>query len=132
MIKQKLLNELKKSFAPFTKLKVACVLQTKLGEYYGHNYEKNDFTFLHAEQNAVIEMKNNNDSSGIKLVHIAGEGQHKIKRIAPCNECYEALEPFLNKKSKLISTNKNQSNVSSLPFWRDLSHRNTIARCLRS
>jgi cytidine deaminase len=101
-IAQELLSEAKEANAPVTRFRVACIIETKRGRYYGHNNETRSCVFRHAEENAIASMKRAGDSTAITKIYMGGTGGMKIKQIAPCNECYVAMSPFMSNEFKLI------------------------------
>lgn len=102
-LKLKLESLLDEAEAPISNLKVACIIRTQEGEYYGKNHEwASPQYFAHAEERALFQMKQYGDFSGIRAVHIGGRGQVKKSQISPCDNCFYILTPFLSEDSKLV------------------------------
>ena len=98
-LKELLKQELIQSYAPKTKIKVACALKTSEGILVGHNVETD--TFVHAEEMALNHIT---ELSTIQVyeVHLAGSGQRKIKHISPCSSCYEKLLQVVSDETSLL------------------------------
>jgi cytidine deaminase len=99
--RQTLFSELGRAEAPVTARRVAALLLSHDGkEYLGHNDESNGPPFFHAERQALTAAGDIADKS-ISRVIMAGSGQPKMKWIAPCYNCYSALDPHLSDTAQI-------------------------------
>jgi hypothetical protein len=67
--------------------------------YSDHNYEYSSNRIQHAEVGALAKVPANEK---IEAIFITGQGQKKIRKVAPCFDCYEALLPRLSHDYRLV------------------------------
>lgn len=108
-MKKKLENLLKKSYSPYSKVKVAAIVISKNNDkFYGVNIENAAFpSTICAERNAIFNSVTNGlKPREIKEIHIMSNVNKNP--LFPCGGCIQVMLEFCNKKSKILIYFKNE------------------------
>lgn len=96
---EKLKENLKKSYSPYSKFRVSSCLVTKKGkEYYGVNIENNSYgASVCAERVAILKaISEGEDPINFKEIHVLGD-----YKAMPCFLCRQTFAEFFDKNVKI-------------------------------
>jgi len=117
-----LIDELRGVSAPYSDRAVTCVLESDGKKYLGTNIEQSVRPrFIHAERVALASMQSEKIWQIGRIV-MGGLGQSKMKEIAPCYSCFEALKPFLAEDVELVLFEPNDFHQISVVPAPELAH----------
>ena len=104
-MKEKLLELLKNSYAPYSGVHFACIVETKSGNFYkGVNIENASFGgTICAERNAINNAISNGDKDFTALYLMCD----KEEIMYPCNLCKQTFLEFFDKNVIFNIMNKN-------------------------
>lgn len=96
----KLTELLKKSYSPYSKFKVACIVVDENGNhYYGVNVENISFgATICAERSAITNMITNGGKE-IKELYVMTSSE---KFVPPCGICLQFISEFMSPKSSVF------------------------------
>lgn len=118
-----LIQELEFAQAKITGYFLSCVIVTDKGIYSGSNKEHDDpdFTFEHAEINALNKCLQVEKTPHIQKVFLCGKGKvKKLKHYAPCVYCCEKLEPYSLPETQVILVDLLQDNSQTIFSFSEL------------
>lgn len=95
-MKEKLLELIKNSYAPYSNVHFACIVETKNGNFYsGVNIENASYGgTICAERNAINNAVSNGEKDFVAL-YLMTDLEHLAY---PCNLCKQTFLEFFNKK----------------------------------
>lgn len=109
-MKEELIKLLEKSYAPYSKFNVACIIETKDGKYIpGVNVENASYgATICAERNAITTAITMGYTKGqFKRLYVMVSGN---KLSTPCFMCRQVITEFFDKDSEIILMDKQGNN----------------------
>lgn len=96
----KALDQLSKSYSPYSKFKVAAVLETESGELYtGVNIENASYSATNCAERTAFFSAINDGHRRFKSITIVGSSGEYI---APCGICRQVMVEFCDEDFKII------------------------------
>ena len=114
-----LIQELEFAQAEVTGYFLSCVIVTDKGVYSGSNreHEDSDFTFEHAEVNALNKCLQAEKTPHIQKVFLCGKGKvKKLKHYAPCAYCCEKLVTYCLSETQVVLVDLAQDTQTVFSF----------------
>ncbi len=109
-MKEELIKLLEKSYAPYSKFNVACIIETKDGKYIpGVNVENASYgATICAERNAITTAITMGYTKGqFKRLYVMVSGN---KLSTPCFMCRQVITEFFDKDNEIILMDKQGNN----------------------
>lgn len=110
-MKEELIKLLDKSYAPYSKFNVACIIEMNDGKYIpGVNVENASYgATICAERNAITTAASMGYKKGdFKKIYVMVSGE---KLSTPCFICRQVISEFFNKDSEVILMGKNGDSI---------------------